>query len=490
MEESRSTPLSSATPSSPSLPTMPRLWPTPPTSPLTVGGDDAPASRPRGTLFDPLLLAAISDDYDDELDDPENLAARNRFFESRRLLLSRTRRPLRLLLSRPLTPHCVRLEAEEFEGFVVVGAPKETAALNCPICLCAVDGDETTHCRLPCGHGGHEACMRKWFTKECQHPTCPCCRADARAPRTVLSASRVASAATVSAVEAAVLAAKAVAAARGPKGRARLAARASAAATRTARGTAEAAARAVAAERERQRVIAAVRAADAAEDAACVAKRAAGSAAGSLGLMVLALNAALKVPSREETRHPAIAAGCDAASEALAERTETERRSPSDLERLILEHEPDDEPDDEPVTPYWRRHDNWRAWPEQERSEWREWDRARGRDMNRTTTTTSLPAMRELFRDLGRAMPIEPADEPAERTADTDPLRPRRTTDIVMEWIERSLDTTPDIGTVVERIYRSLESLDTMPAPASPRPAPASPRPAEDDAQYDAECVD
>ena len=71
-----------------------------------------------------------------------------------------------------LEPVCRRMSSSSFDTYVC--SNDSPTSLNCPICL--LDVRDSTYCKLPCGHGGHESCMREWFTQKCQRPECPNCR--------------------------------------------------------------------------------------------------------------------------------------------------------------------------------------------------------------------------------------------------------------------------------------------------------------------------
>lgn len=47
--------------------------------------------------------------------------------------------------------------------------------------ICQEDITSRQHCTiLTCNHIYHKNCAKEWFTKQCEKPTCPCCRADVR----------------------------------------------------------------------------------------------------------------------------------------------------------------------------------------------------------------------------------------------------------------------------------------------------------------------
>lgn len=56
--------------------------------------------------------------------------------------------------------------------------------LNTNKIICVICQEEICsrqHCTiLICKHVYHKICAREWFTKQCQIPTCPCCRVDIR----------------------------------------------------------------------------------------------------------------------------------------------------------------------------------------------------------------------------------------------------------------------------------------------------------------------
>ena len=54
-----------------------------------------------------------------------------------------------------------------------------------PVCVICMDNIKSRqHCTvLNCGHLYHLDCAKQWFTKHCEKPTCPCCRAEVQVTR-------------------------------------------------------------------------------------------------------------------------------------------------------------------------------------------------------------------------------------------------------------------------------------------------------------------
>jgi len=85
-----------------------------------------------------------------------------------------------------LKPVNVRLSKEMFEELItrkIMSKKLKKVLPNDDYCcvICMEDVRPKQHCSiLGCKHFFHLNCAREWFSKQCNKPTCPCCRKDAR----------------------------------------------------------------------------------------------------------------------------------------------------------------------------------------------------------------------------------------------------------------------------------------------------------------------
>lgn len=87
-------------------------------------------------------------------------------------------------------PVSSKLDNKTFEEFVETKRMSKALRKKYteePVCsICQEDINSRQNCSiLKCDHLYHKKCIKKWLTKSCEKPTCPCCRVDVRDPRPI-----------------------------------------------------------------------------------------------------------------------------------------------------------------------------------------------------------------------------------------------------------------------------------------------------------------